>query len=325
MSSASNDQGRAYEYAWISVLESEIKNQRDVLIVENSSLDANRKAWDSMSDKIKENYLVSAHCAAPTLFSLEPLLFDNRKDTLILEFQKDDAGMGGDVRDIVIKQEKIKWEIGLSIKHNHEAIKHSRLSARLDFGKKWFGIECTNSYWNAVSPIFDWLKEEKAKKRRWSDISDKDERVYVPLLNAFMDEVNRAYSSDNQVPRKMIEYLIGVNDYYKIISHDSEHITIVRTFNIHGTLNQKQLKDKNKPKEVSGTVIPVVELPTELIELRFKPESKNTVEMYLNNGWQLSFRIHNASSRVEPSLKFDIQFIGIPPSVMKFECHWDES
>ena len=70
MSSASNDQGRAYEYAWISVLESEIKNQRDVLIIENSSLDANRKAWDSMSDEIKENYLVSAHCAVPTLFSL---------------------------------------------------------------------------------------------------------------------------------------------------------------------------------------------------------------------------------------------------------------
>lgn len=44
--------------------------------------------------------------------------------------------------------------------------------------------------------------------------------------------------------------------------------------------------------------------------------------MYLNNGWQLSFRIHNASSKVEPSLKFDVQFIGMPVSILNFECKW---
>ncbi len=31
-----------------------------------------------------------------------------------------------------------------------------------------------------------------------------------------------------------------------------------------------------------------------------------------DNGWQLSFRIHNAESRVIPSLKFDVQIIGSP-------------
>lgn len=33
--------------------------------------------------------------------------------------------------------------------------------------------------------------------------------------------------------------------------------------------------------------------------------STNAVEMFLDNGWQLSFRIHNASTKVEPSLKFN--------------------
>ena len=46
--------------------------------------------------------------------------------------------------------------------------------------------------------------------------------------------------------------------------------------------------------------------------LEFKPGSTNTVEMFLDNGWQLSFRIHSASTKVEPSLKFDVQFIGMP-------------
>lgn len=59
-----------------------------------------------------------------------------------------------------------------------------------------------------------------------------------------------------------------------------------------------------------------------LVALEFKPGSTNTVEMFLDNGWQLSFRIHSASTKVEPSLKFDVQFIGMPTSVLNIECKW---
>lgn len=114
----------------------------------------------------------------------------------------------------------------------------------------------------------------------------------------------------------MVEYLVGTKDYYKIVSRDSKRLTIVETFNLHGTLN------KPSKIKVSAITVPVVNLPTELVALKFKTGSKNTVEMYLNNGWQLSFRIHNASTKVEPSLKFDIQFIGMPVSVLSIECKW---
>jgi len=59
------------------------------------------------------------------------------KDVLSLEFQKDGREVYGDVRDIVVKRNELSWEIGLSIKHNHDAVKHSRLGASLDFGEKW--------------------------------------------------------------------------------------------------------------------------------------------------------------------------------------------
>jgi len=36
-----------------------------------------------------------------------------------------------------------------------------------------------------------------------------------------------------------------------------------------------------------------------------------------HKGWQLSFRIHNASTLVEPSLKFDINIVGLPGSVAR--------
>ena len=50
-----------------------------------------------------------------------------------------------------------------------------------------------------------------------------------------------------------------------------------------------------------------------LIELEFKKESLTTLMMVLDEGWQISFRIHSAESLLSNSLKFDIKIIGNPP------------
>lgn len=319
MSTNSNDQGRAYEYAWMETLYEALYHHRKTTIISNSSLVANKRAWSIMSDDMQHLFNISANAAIETILELEPRMVENDDDELTLEFQKDEAGTEGDVRDIVIKRNDIAWEIGLSIKHNHEAVKHSRLSHRLDIGKEWFGVNCSKEYWAEVKPIFDRLKSEKAKRTKWSEIIDKEESVYTPLLKAFIDEVKRAYAVDSSITRKMIEYLIGTEDYYKIVSMDNKRLTMIHTFNIHDTLN------KPSKIKVSAITVPVIDLPTELVAIKFKSGSNNTVEMYLNNGWQLSFRIHNASSKVEPSLKFDIQFIGMPVSILNLECKWNES
>lgn len=317
MSTNSNDQGRAYEYAWINALFDALQTARETRIVANSSLDANRRAWAVMSDEMRELFEVSANAAVATILELEPRMTENDGDELRLEFQKDDAGTKGDVRDIVIKRDSIEWEVGLSIKHNHEAVKHSRLSHALDFGNEWFKIPCSQTYWDAVKPIFDRLKADKSNGKKWSELGDKESGVYIPLLNAFMDEIKRANAADPTMPKKMVEYLIGTNDYYKVVSRDGKRLTIIHTFNMHGTLN------KPSKVKISAITVPIVELPTELVAIKFKTGSNNTVEMYLNNGWQLSFRIHNASTKVEPSLKFDVQFIGMPVSILNIECKWN--
>lgn len=316
MAANCNDQGRAYEYAWINTLYDALNEVRKTRIVDNSSLEANKRAWEVMNEEMRELFMVSANAAVETILELEPRIIEDNGDELLLEFQQDGAGTKGDVRDIVIKRNSVDWEIGLSIKHNHEAVKHSRLSHGLDFGQEWFGAPCSEHYWNAIKPIFDRLKFEKRNGTKWSEIDDKEGTVYIPLLNAFMNEVNRANNCDSTMPKKMVEYLIGTEDYYKVISRDGKRLTIIKTFNIHGTLNQP-----SKIK-ISAISVPIVELPTELVALKFKTGSTNTVEMYLNNGWQLSFRIHNASTKVEPSLKFDVQFIGMPVSILNIECKW---
>ena len=61
---------------------------------------------------------------------------------------------------------------------------------------------------------------------------------------------------------------------------------------------------------------------TRIVSLDFKSNSLNTLELYLDNKWQFTFRIHNASSKVETSLKFDIQIVGMPTSIISIDSKW---
>ena len=105
-------------------------------------------------------------------------------------------------------------------------------------------------------------------------------------------------------------------DFYKVVSVDAKRITQIFTFNLRGTLNQAS---KTTQPETS---IPIAKLPTRIIDIDFKPKKKNTIEMFMDEGWQFSFRIHNASSKVEPSLKFDVQIVGMPTTIISINCIW---
>lgn len=147
-------------------------------------------------------------------------------------------------------------------------------------------------------------------------MKDKDEKVYLPLLKAFKNEIESSYDSDKTIPRKLVEYLLGNYDFYKVISVDSKQMTQIQTYNLHGTLNKPS--KTIKPKKI----VPSVVLPTRIVSFDFKPASTNTVELYLDEGWQFSFRIHNASTIAEPSLKFDIQIVGMPTTIITINSFW---
>ena len=200
---------------------------------------------------------------------------------------------------------------------NHYALKHSRLSMDLDFGKKWFNIPCSDEYFKEIKPYFQELKDLKQQKVAWHDIENKDERFYIPILKAFMNELNKKYKEKgSEVTQRIIRYLIGINDFYKLIGIDSQRITRIIPFNMYGTLN-KPAKNNNPDQEVQ-----ILELPTRIVELDFKKNSSTTLELIMDNGWQISFRIHNASSKVEPSLKFDVQLIGQPTALFVIDIPW---
>lgn len=317
MSSKSNNQGRAYEFAYILSLFEEVEKIRPVRIEKNSSFYSAEKAWNTLSDSEKIIYKKSAIAGVSMIFDLEPLILEDSDDELELKIQSDGEGVQGDVRDVLIIRHGIKWEIGLSVKHNHFAVKHSRLSKKLDFGAKWYDVPCSATYWNDIQPIFDYLDKEKEKGSKWRDLSNKEDNVYVPLLNAFKDELNRQNElKKKNIPKLMVEYLLGKFDFYKLISIDNKKTTQLQSYNLRGQLNREGVAFKRTVK------LPIPLLPTRIVALEFKPNSKNTLELYMDGGWQFSFRIHNASSKVEPSLKFDIQIIGMPTTVISIDCKW---
>ncbi len=313
MSDKSNNQGRAYEYAWCLALEQKLSVFKKVIVDKQNGFNACYRAYESLEKSLQERYLESAKQGVLLLLDCEPLLSEvigSSQNEITLSLQKDKLGEIGDVRDILIYFDR--FCIGLSIKHNHDAIKHSRLSKNLDFGEKWLGVGVSQNYKDTIKPLFERLENAKKEGMLWRDFPNKEQEIYAPLLQAFKKEVLRIdENKKNKVPQKMVEYLLGKYDFYKAILLEREQKTKLEAYHFNNTLNRSV---KNKPKRI----IPLSKLPTRMIYFDFKPKSFNTLELVLDEGWSFSLRIHNASSRVEPSLKFDIKLLSKPESVAVF-------
>ncbi|GAA6845869.1 hypothetical protein AOH207_11120 [Helicobacter pylori] len=313
MSDKSNNQGRAYEYAWCLALEQKLSVFKKVIVDKQNGFNACYRAYESLEKSLQDRYLESAKQGVLLLLDCEPLLSEvigSWQNEITLSLQKDKLGEIGDIRDILIYFDR--FCIGLSIKHNHDAVKHSRLSKDLDFGEKWLGVRVSQNYKDTIKPLFERLENAKKEGMLWRDFPNKEQEIYAPLLQAFKKEVLRIdEDKKNKVPQKMVEYLLGKYDFYKAILLEREQKTKLEAYHFNNTLNRSV---KNKPKRI----IPLSKLPTRMIYFDFKPKSFNTLELVLNEGWSFSLRIHNASSRVEPSLKFDIKLLSIPVSVAVF-------
>lgn len=224
--------GKAFEYACIIALYEQLKSKQQVIIEESAQADTARNLYRNVSENMRHSLDEAANAAVRVIERLEPQLWNAcGNEPLYLSLQPDSAGIKGDVRDILCFRKQNNWEIGLSCKHNHHAVKHSRLSDTIDFGKEWLSIPCSKDYFDKVVPLFSELRE----------IRDNSKKEGKPALWS-----------------------------------DMEHKT-------------------------------------------------NTIEVICDEGWQISMRLHNASSKVEPSLKFDVNLISLPTSAHVQVEPWDNT
>ena len=319
MSTRSNDNGRAYEFICLTSLHEAINAIRPAEIDKDKGFEAAERAWKTLSEDNKTLYTLSAQSTIKTIFALEPNIVEKTSDILRLYIQTDKKGVEADVRDIIIERKDIIWEIGLSIKHNHADAKHSRVSHTHKWAKSWYGVPCSQEYKSEVKEVFDLLKDLRKRKVLFNDIPDKENVIYVPLLNAIATEIQRQVTIDSSIGRKIVEYLLSKYDFYKVISVDSKRLTTIQSFNMYGTLNQPSRVEK------PSITIPVLSLPTELMHIGFKQDSKTTIYLCFDNGWQFSLRLHNGESIACPSLKFAVAIVGMPAKInISLNCNWDK-
>lgn len=263
-------------------------------IVVNSALKVAEKAYIQMDEA--HRYLADQSACDVAQFLIRHDKRLNSSKNIVL--QSSASGKDGDVRDVVIDCDK--GQVGISAKHRHYAVKHPRLSGTIDFGKLWGGHPVSSQYWKRVRPIFDDLAARKSKHELFRDIKNKDAVIYLPILNAFEDELKLICEDyGRQFIGKFFHYLIGKNDFYKVVCDRQE--SVVESININGTLAWG-----SKWK-----------IPHRIESIKRVRGSASTLVVIFEQGWQIKFRLHNASSRVEPSLKFDVTFIGMSSKVSR--------
>lgn len=314
--------GKGFEYAVLEAFRNLLGEYGAKVEVEIS--DAYRTAersYAKLDNKAQLDYMAAAFAGVKIIEPLEPrLVVSEYEDPIVLSIQSDARGQQGDVRDIVCARSSEGWAIGVSCKHNHEALKHPRITRDADFGTTWIGTPSSAKFLEAIFKVVDTIEEWDGS--RWRDHHDKHDVIYQPVLDAYVLEIGRLCSIDVDAPRKLVKYFFGTDDFYKLIAKDrrGEGVagrTKVMAFNMYGTLGHSA---KGKRSLHS---IPQIKMPTRLIEVCIKPKSKTTLLMTFDEGWTISMRLHSADTKVKRTgLKWDVQLVGMPNGLYEQEQPW---
>lgn len=278
--------GKAFEWA-VGVALSE----NGLILASSPSAKHNKLCFEQIPSKKQSLFIKNAQLAIVHILNKESV------SSGYFKFLSDDHGEEGDVRDIVVITSN--REFGISCKTNHHAYKHSRLSDKIDFVKKWGLNEqgCSSKYIVQVRKIFGQLRDIKTSSNGttlWRNLHNVPANYYWPILDAFEAEVQRTQSPE--MCKNFVRYLIGSHDFYKVTSTPSR--VEISGFNIGGSLK-----------------ISAIKLPDTIVAIRNRNGSQYAKTISFNAGWEFNFRIHNASSKVEPSLKFDITATSLPPKL----------
>src|SRR3989338_774401 len=313
--------GKAFEYACLVGIAGVINGSgRNIVCIvqEDGAYHNAKRCFEALPlDSHRGELLHAGEKIAEKLKSLEPRLTFSVKDLsdeVFLSIHPDACGIAGDVRDVLAAKIQAAsrqkgWQIGISCKHNHAAVRHQRISPNIDIGVEWFGFPSDENYWKDIRSVFLKVSQYRVNSRisLWRNIPNKPQEIYYPAMVAVRGLFDRIYRANSAgFCSNLLHYLIGREDFYKVILNRKERQVQIEAFNFNKTLNQP-----------AGGQRPLIQIkrlkfPTQLNRVYFKKDSKNTLLIEMNEGWQISMRVHNASSRLEQSLKLDVQLVGVP-------------
>ncbi|MFK5706281.1 HaeIII family restriction endonuclease [Ligilactobacillus sp. LYQ139] len=321
MSASNMKNGKAFEYACLSELKRALEHMgKSVTVTQDKPFNTAKSKFLSLIDEQRKNYNLGAAAGIKLLLSLEPNLV-NSKVPLNLSISPDSKAKGqkGDVRDVIAVRngKNNKWEVGISCKHNHEALRHPRITKNLDFGTDWIGVPCSSSFFNNLKPVINTIKNYESQGMIWKKLNTNVKYdIYSKVCVCFKDEIEKLCTNTNQnVPQKLISYFFGSYDFYKIIMDEKSHSTDIQGFNVHGTLGKNY--GNIRPRFKVGKT----KLPSKLLEIQLK--RKTTLILDFDNGWSISMRIHNKQNEMKvTSLAWDVKLEGSPTGVFTNTQLW---
>ena len=135
--------------------------------------------------------------------------------------------------------------------------------------------------------------------------------IPVPPIFVYETDFNRYQVMDG------LQRITAIMDFYKFIKEDGSKSTKVYPYNMHGSLMRSSNGNRNLQ------AVQTITMPEEIVEVRIKPKSKTTIEIYFDQ-WIISMRLHNADTKItRTSLKFDVQIKAQPRKVMGTILPWN--
>lgn len=302
--------GKAFE--WSIALS--LSDMAQVEITESLAATKARESFEEIDTKLRDRFVSASNLAVHHILSLEK----NRSAvvearSVSLSKDSDGKGKGLDLPAVVSDVFLVGGsdKLGISCKSNSDAYKHSRLSGSIDFVKKW-GISesgASPEYWASVGPVFEELariRQDGPGTPYFKNFPAKNDRFVLPVLNAWAEELKRQFASMSAegkrlATERLVSYLIGKDDFYKVICRIRPRQEVeIQGINLHSQL-----------------ATPKTPMPTDFLQVqKLYPKKPLTRTVQLNHGMGFNFRLHTASSKVEPSLKFDITPESLPPSLV---------
>lgn len=285
----SNQQGRALEYA---IVEQIIRNlPSDKVTLSSRTFPAQQRDYSkyiSLPDHLITRYQKGAIC----LLGWLETEFSISQHRIEIDRLPDKSSNQGDVTDIRISSNS--FCINLSIKHNHQALKHQRPASTVQHCGYPKASPEDVKFRQKYSQIIQDFRKISQGYNLFRDLEPSVifDLLYTPICLLVSGSISTLCKSA-LTANHLFTFLTGNTDFYKVILPAQQNCIKIQEF-IH--------------------IAPV--------ESVLSAGDRNYVYLNFSNGWELALRLHTASSRIQPnpSLKFDTQptKIYVPEQILKF-------
>lgn len=277
MSNKSNQHGRALEFAIVQEICARLLQKVVLTQRANDSQARDGSHYALLSQRMQDDFLI---CSQTIYNWLEQEFTISQTNQINIDRFPDLSGTQGNVSDIHIKLDLAR-EINLSIKHRNIALKHQRPKTTPRHCGYSRDSQESRAFYTIYERIVAQFAQQTSGCTKFNELPEniKSGYLYQPICQLITEFIN-SYCQAQTNAEHLFRFLTGTTDYYKI----------------HFDSNKKTLN-----------IAEFANLPPVISVLA------RTVRQYIyldfSNGWYISMRLHNASSRItkNPSLKFDTQ------------------